>query len=406
MKKRSAKERILEARERVMGTHIYFGGFCARMQWLLSRMIPTAGTNGNKTWLNPDFVDSISDKELYGLVVHEIGHPALGHHLRRGIRQHMRWNAAADYVLNGILNAENIPLPAGFLINNKYKGWCGEEVYLDLPEAIEISIDLLDLKDSPDLRPDNGQGGISGIDKFDDEEALTPPVEKTEGLDPETEWRITAENLSSMAKMAGQMSNDLTMAVGKAKASKTNWATKLAMLIENVDSDEDYSWRRPNRRLSDSPMLFPGEFSEGVGAIVIIVDTSGSMWCDKLMAHLSAEITSILQARKFERVVVLYVDTGVNHIDAVNPRYEEVVFKPHGGGGTDFAPGFKWLQENSIEYDPAGIIYLTDMYGDFGNKNLIPNCPVFWVNYGHNGSTVPSHWEPVSTVIHVDTGEL
>jgi predicted metal-dependent peptidase len=53
--------------------------------------------------------------------------------------------------------------------------------------------------------------------------------------------------------------------------------------------------------------------------------------------------------------------------------------KALGGGGTDFAPVFKHVEEQGIE--AACLVYLTDMYGSFPKS--APDYPVLWVSTSH-----------------------
>ena len=55
------------------------------------------------------------------------------------------------------------------------------------------------------------------------------------------------------------------------------------------------------------------------------------------------------------------------------------VFKCHGGGGTDFAPPFKKLEEEDIV--PKCLVYLTDLHGPHGPE---PGYPVLWVSVTEN----------------------
>ena len=56
-----------------------------------------------------------------------------------------------------------------------------------------------------------------------------------------------------------------------------------------------------------------------------------------------------------------------------------------GRGGTDFRPGFEWLDEQGIQ--PAVCLYFTDMEcSDYPEAE--PGFPVTWVNWGPR----PSDW--------------
>jgi predicted metal-dependent peptidase len=432
------KIRLRKAKERIMGTNIYFGGFAARMRWVLSEAVPTAGTDGVTVYFNPAFLATLPDREVYGVSIHEIGHPALGHHLRRGARNPRLWNISCDIVLNLILMEDGIHLPKGGIIRPEFKGWKAEDVYNKLMkdgehqdgdegqpgdgkpgEAGEGGTGPVwksdDLRDDPRLSPGNGDededgepgnGDADGPQEYpvDDGEHQVGKDERT--MDPEAEWRELSETLEAMAKKAGQWSNgNLAAAVDSAQKPKVNWADYLSTLLETVISNDDKSWNRIDRRRSGGRFLFPGDFSEEYGDIVIAVDTSGSMWSGDMRAKMAAEMSAILRAKPFQRCVVIYADWEVQNTEEINPHYEELSFDFRGGGGTSFAGPFKWLQERAEEYDPAAVIYLTDMCGSYGTADMIPDCPVFWVNYGYSGDEVDEAWKDVSEVIYCDPSE-
>ena len=50
-----------------------------------------------------------------------------------------------------------------------------------------------------------------------------------------------------------------------------------------------------------------------------------------------------------------------------------------GRGGTDFRPGFEWLQEERIH--PSVCVYLTDMLCS-SYPDTPPQFPMIWLNYG------------------------
>jgi hypothetical protein len=46
---------------------------------------------------DPEFVYALNSAELSGVFAHEVMHPALRHHIRRGDGDQARWNTACDY---------------------------------------------------------------------------------------------------------------------------------------------------------------------------------------------------------------------------------------------------------------------------------------------------------------------
>ena len=120
----------------------------------------------------------------------------------------------------------------------------------------------------------------------------------------------------------------------------------------------DYRWSLPNRRFIDSGLYLPSIRSEGIDTVAVIVDTSGSLPAGTL-AEFWAEVGEIATELQPERVVVLQVDAAVQDAAeyAASDLPDEIAIK--GRGGTDYRPGFAWLEEHDIR--PGVCLYLTDM---------------------------------------------
>jgi predicted metal-dependent peptidase len=105
--------------------------------------------------------------------------------------------------------------------------------------------------------------------------------------------------------------------------------------------------------------------------MVLIYDTSAST--EPVRAVFEAEVIAIVEDTKPERVYVIYVDTEVARVD-VFERGELIEFHVIGNGGTDFRPGFEWIDREGI--NPACAVYLTDGEGAF--PDVEPDFPVLW----------------------------
>ena len=89
----------------------------------------------------------------------------------------------------------------------------------------------------------------------------------------------------------------------------------------------------------------------------------------------------MLEEGLIEEMYVLDVDTEVQGVQLLTKADTPLTeFGVNGGGGTEFEPAFKWVEENNIY--PSLLIYLTDMYGSFPKEP--PNYPVIWVAYDSN----------------------
>ena len=75
---------------------------------------------------------------------------------------------------------------------------------------------------------------------------------------------------------------------------------------------------RPNRRHLWTGLYLPGVVREGVGEVAIAVDCSGSV-CGRQLRLFEAEVRSILEGQRPERVYVLYFDAVVQKVRRTKP---------------------------------------------------------------------------------------
>src|SRR4051812_27361427 len=107
---------------------------------------PTACVDGRSIFYNEDFVAGLTTEETIFLLAHEVLHVALAHHLRRGDRDLKGWNAAADYVINLMLQQAGFTVIEGGLLNPGYAGWSTERIYqlmmTHAQQALDVTLTL------------------------------------------------------------------------------------------------------------------------------------------------------------------------------------------------------------------------------------------------------------------------
>jgi Putative metallopeptidase domain len=135
----------------------FFGTLALYARFVPDPSMPTAATDGRDVFYNPDFFASLPSEHLDAVVVHEVLHAALGHVHRRGGRDAMRWNQAADVVVNGLIVGAGMELPDGALRDASMERFSVEEVYT-LFERTPTPPDAVD-RDLLDAAPDSGPGG-------------------------------------------------------------------------------------------------------------------------------------------------------------------------------------------------------------------------------------------------------
>src|ERR1700751_3598349 len=96
----SSEVRIQKARTTLLLDHPFFGTLLFRLAARPGASIKTMATDGVSRLYNPEFVESLNAEELAGVLAHEVMHPELQRHTRRGDRDTYRWNVACDYAIN------------------------------------------------------------------------------------------------------------------------------------------------------------------------------------------------------------------------------------------------------------------------------------------------------------------
>ena len=108
----------------------FFGALMLFSEFIESKKIDTAATDGKKVFVNKDFFLSLTSSQQNGLLLHEVLHMALLHIPRMGGRDQHYWNVAADIVVNDlILSNTKFKLPDGGIVDRNFKGKSVEHVY-------------------------------------------------------------------------------------------------------------------------------------------------------------------------------------------------------------------------------------------------------------------------------------
>ena len=127
--------RIQKSRTALLLDHPFFGALLFRLGASPSSSVATMATDGVSLFYNPEFVESLNAAELAGVLAHEVMHPALQHHTRRGDRNQARWNMACDYAINPMLIDAGLVLPKDVLLDRRFSGMSAERIYNLIEEA-------------------------------------------------------------------------------------------------------------------------------------------------------------------------------------------------------------------------------------------------------------------------------
>lgn len=366
-------DKLTRAKVQLILNHPFFATLVLGMGLVEDKEIKTASTNGVIIKYNPDFIDSLNVDEIKAVLCHEVLHVAGFHHTRREGRDAEQWNKATDYAINPLLVESGYKLPAGCLIDKQYKNLSAEKIFSMLPAPAP--------KD--ENKPgDKDPGNCGGIEDS--------PA-KTQGERDEEEAKIkqTIAQAGAAAKRAGKLTAGMQRLIEEALQPVINWKEVLNRFITET-AHNDYSFKKPNPRFIHSGFYLPSLHNEEPGNIVLIVDTSASIDED-LLNQFGAELQEVANELK-HTIKVIYVDTEVNGTEDIEPD-ENIKLNPIGGGGTDFKPGFEYIEAEGIE--PKAVIYFTDGECHSYPKKE-PDYPVLWAKYGNYKNFKPPFGESVN----------
>jgi predicted metal-dependent peptidase len=292
--------------------------------------VDTMAVDGTHLFFNPNFTESLTNKECMGVLMHETAHCAFLHCYRRKYREPERWNIACDKAVNAVLVAANITLPKDCVPPGPL-GMLAEELYEHItPEEMALfSRDVLEA----------GSMDTAG------EKSMT-----------EKEWREALAGAQSL------MPDFVARSVEEATAPQKDWKEELARFVHSTCKSDARTWARQSRRIKG----LPGWSRELESNIVIVLDTSGSV-TGPVLGAFTAECRAITALNGIT-AVIMSADAAVHQV--IQPG-EPFPTEWNGGGGTNFVPALRAAED----YHPNFIIYLTDGCGTYPKTS---QYPVLW----------------------------
>jgi predicted metal-dependent peptidase len=299
-------------------------------------------------------------------------------------------NKAADYASWAILKNAGYPLPNDVYYSPDYNGLSMEAIY---------NLIHVEKPPQPASQPQPQEGAGAGSegegdeqdgegegDEDGDQESDKPANPGSDGEirplpanvnaeEHRHEWREAVLQAAQAAEAAGKMPAGMRQLVERIKNPQIPWREQLRKLVQPIIINQDFSYARPNRRWAPQGIFMPELRSERMPAGVILWDTSGSRDDEKARATAGAEVVSIIDEFRPEKLYVMYVDTEVHHVDVFEPD-DIITFNPKGGGGTDFSSAFRHIEEQG--WEPSFFVGITDMYATFPDKE--PDYPVVWAS--------------------------
>ena len=130
----------------------FFGSVVANVAYKENKDIPTAGTDGETIYYNPDYLESLSIEEQTFVFAHEVCHIAFNHILRSEGKDPKLWNIATDGVINQFLKRDGLKMAKGGVDISEAINYDAEQLYDKLLKEKKQSQQQKD-------RQDNSQSG-------------------------------------------------------------------------------------------------------------------------------------------------------------------------------------------------------------------------------------------------------
>mgnify|MGYP004569868627 CR=1 FL=1 len=139
---------IAALKRKMLVKYPFFGSVVASVGYKENKDIPTAGTDGETIYYNPEYLESLSVEEQTFIFAHAVCHIAFNHILRSEGKDPELWNIATDGVINQFLKRDGLKMAPGGV---------------DMAEAINYDAEqlyekLLQEKQQRQQRQQNGQG--------------------------------------------------------------------------------------------------------------------------------------------------------------------------------------------------------------------------------------------------------
>ena len=409
----AAAEKLERAKLKIIARpSLRFWGDILKREMRPDWSVPTGYTDGAIVGYNPQFVADLTDGQVIFLLVHEVLHIKLLHHLRNVGKDKRTYNMAADYAINLIADREKLELIPDILLDYKYAGWTEAKIYDRLAKDQqqqdqqqqsqqgdgESGQDGAQSQSSDGEGQDQGEGQSSNTGQSDSYpgdimQPRTPQgfedlseSEQKQVID-EAEQQVRKDNLAAQA--AGNVPAYIKELFDLSAAPALTWKQILADFCLSRTRSE-YDWNTTNKHFAHHGIYLPDLGGTRIESVAIAIDVSGSVDREQLTRFL-VEMNDIAANCEVSETTVFQVNTEITKVDEymdgddINP---DVV----SGGGTSFVPPFEYIEYYDAQ--PEFLIYFTDGHCHrFADE---PDFPVLWVLNKDNQYFKPPYGEVIT----------
>lgn len=334
-----------------LGRHAAFlGSLMSSLEFVWTYEVKTAATDGVKFYWNPNDFLALPPEERCATIEHELWHCARLHMQRRGSRDPKIWNIACDIRINRDLRIEGYTLPVPM--------WIQE--HRECPTEVEEEIYDFLYQNAVKLPPGNSDGHMVPGDPKDGN-----------GTHKAVNNVVKAITQAKIAG-AGNLPGGIEEVVSQFLAPVVPWETHFQAFFNDL-LDEDYSWKRPNRRYSD--MYLPSRYTDDgrLEHLLYAWDVSGSI-TQSDEVRFNSEVKYIWDTYQPRKLTLVQFDTRITSVQEFEEGDEFRDIKIKGRGGTNLAP----LRDYIIQHEPTAAVIFSDL--ECAPMQPLPfEVPTIWV---------------------------
>lgn len=325
-----------------------------------SEDIPTMATDGWDIFYNPEFLKKLTIQEAVAVFMHEYYHIIYDHVQRRGTRNPLAWNLAADVVVNDAVLSR-----CGFLLPTEAV-FRGHGIFKDLPHDLRTTVKIYDwIKANAQNASDEEK---EQADAHPDKENNQPTREQ--------------ESKKNRGKLQDKSEEMKEVLYGR---QESDWMDLLkAMQIESgrlVHRTHKRSFRKPARYEPNGLIRPCYNKYQHHPKVDVYIDVSGSMGDYPL--QIFSGLKQILSAMRIYRPRFFSFNCDIREIDMNSEKFSI-------GGGTDIKKVLDKI--NSDKADLA--ILITDCEDSVKKSDFKENVVVVSNNYEF-GDYVTTSWDKV-----------
>lgn len=354
----------------------FLGPLMSMMAFIWSEEVLTAATNGKTFWWNPVWFLSLDPKVRETVLVHELWHVARLHMVRLGERNPKIWNYACDIRINNDLDLQKYSFHGTHpWLDHTYDSperASEEDIYDQLMAQGQSALDALlaSLGGAWGLTPDGGM--VGDMEEPADKDDLAETINNV----------VQAAHVARLSGHAGDIPGEVEQLIKQFLSPVVPWETLLHKFFHDL-LEEDYSWRRPNRRFSDIYLPSRYEDEGKLDHLIYYLDVSGSI-TDAQVIRFNSEVKYIKDTFNPKKLTLVQFDTRITAEKTFldNEPFDELVVV--GRGGTALEP----VREHMIEHRPTAAVIFSDLYC-VPMQPLPFEVPTIWVAIGNKDTPVP-----------------